>query len=95
MVRVTEKQWMQRVVDLAHLRRWFGYHTYDSRRSQPGFPDLVLLRGPRCVVAELKSETGRLTTAQQAWLTAFRQIPALEVHLWRPSDWPRVLETLK
>lgn len=91
---LSERHWQQRVLDLASLRRWLSYHTHDSRRSEPGFPDLVLLRGSRCVVAELKSERGRLTTAQEVWLTAFRQVPAVEVFVWRPSDWPQVMGVL-
>ena len=48
------------VVDLARTLGWRVYHTYDSRRSQPGFPDLVLVR-ERILFLELKSETGKLS----------------------------------
>ena len=39
-----------------------------------GFPDLVLIKGPRLVVAELKSRTGRLRPGQADWLDAFRGV---------------------
>jgi hypothetical protein len=94
-MRLAERDWQQRVVDLARLRRWRTYHVFDSRRSEPGWPDLVMLREARCVVAELKSEHGRLTTAQEVWLTAFRQVPAVEVFVWRPADWQTVIGVLK
>lgn len=61
-----------------------------------GFLDLVLLRGPRLVVAELKMPGNEPTPEQLQWLDAWRQIPAAEVHLWYyPSDWPLIEETLR
>lgn len=95
---LTEKDWQQVVVDLALHRGWAVYHTFDSRRSQPGFPDLVLVRGARLVFAELKRETGQLTLPQQAWEKALTVVadanPTVEVYTWRPSDWPTVQEVL-
>jgi len=93
---LSERDWQRRVVDYATWCGWLSYHTHDSRRSEPGFPDLVLLRRDRCVVAELKSDVGKVTTAQQRWLDAFAVVPGLEVHVWRPADcWPTVQETLR
>jgi hypothetical protein len=92
---LTEKAWQSRVVDYARLRGWQSYHTYDSRRSEPGFPDLVLVREGRCVVAELKRDDGRVTSAQQRWLSAFRSVRAVEVHVWRPVDWSQVQAVLR
>ena len=92
---MTERAWLGRVRDLAQLHRWRTYHTHDSRRSEPGFPDLVLVRGPRLVVAELKTAAGRVTPDQRAWLDALHGCGPPEVHLWRPDDWPTVLATLR
>lgn len=50
---------MQSVVDAARLNGWLVYHTHDSRRSAEGFPDLVMLRLSRMVVAELKTPTAK------------------------------------
>jgi hypothetical protein len=55
-----------------------AYHTLDSRGSQPGFPDVLALKGPRLVVAELKSEHGKLTPEQARWLAAFRAVERVE-----------------
>ncbi len=91
---VTEKQWQQTVLDAAQLLGWWTYHTYDSRRSTPGFPDLVLIRPPRVLFLELKRETGRLTVAQREVLGLLDGCPGVETHVARPSDWPQVVEWL-
>ena len=85
----TEKEFQQMVLDLAGYLGWTCYHTFDSRRSQPGFPDLVLVRPPRLVFAELKSERGRTTPQQQEWLDLLEGTPA-ETYLWRPADWDAI-----
>lgn len=82
---MTERQLQQAIVDCARLLGWRSYHTFDSRRSEPGFPDLVLVRD-RVVFAELKSERGRLTREQRAWAAALAAAGA-EWHCWRPEDW--------
>jgi len=73
---------------------WWSYHTHDSRRSTPGFPDLVLIRPPRVMFIELKRETGRLTTAQKDVQALLADCPDVESHVARPSDWQRVVEWL-
>ena len=83
---MTEKQLQAAVVKLAKLRLWMVYHTYDSRRSEPGFPDLVLVRNGRLVFVELKAASGRVTPAQRCWLDALKRAHR-EVYIWRPRDW--------
>ena len=91
---VSERDWQATVVQLAKLRGWRHYHTHDSRRSAPGFPDLVLVRGERVIFAELKTDTGRVSVAQREWLDALRLTPA-EVAIWRPRDWDDVQACLE
>jgi hypothetical protein len=84
--RDNEKAWQAEVVDTAVRLGWHRlYHTFDSRRSTPGFPDLVLCRPPRLVFAELKSENGRVTREQWEWRDDLEACGA-EFYLWRPSD---------
>lgn len=90
----TEEQFQQQIITMAKLNGWRCYHTHDSRHSEAGFPDLVMVRKPRLIVAELKRQDGRLRPAQAEWMDLFRAVPGVEVHLWRPSDWPKILETL-
>jgi hypothetical protein len=72
------------VIDLAGRLQWLVYHTADSRRSAPGFPDCVFVR-ERVLFAELKTDTGRLTYAQRRWLTMLEKA-GQEVYTWRPKD---------
>jgi hypothetical protein len=92
---MTEKAFLQMVLDLAKLCHWSVYHTHDSRHSAAGFPDLVLLRPPRLIFAELKSDKGQLTTEQASWLHKLEQVPGISVFVWKPSDWPKIVEILQ
>ena len=82
-----ERDWQAYIIRRARAAGWRCYHTYDSRRSEPGFPDLVCVRPGRLVFAELKTTHGRVTEAQSEWLDALRQTGQAEVYLWRlPAD---------
>lgn len=90
----SERDFRQQVVQLAQLRGWLVYWTWTSIHSPAGFPDLVLCRPPRLIVAELKTATGKVTLAQQEWLAALGACTGVEVALWRPADWATVDATL-
>ena len=79
---MTEKQLQDAVVEAALTFGWLAYHTYDSRRSTPGFPDLVLARRGEVVFVELKSKAGRVRPEQKVWAD---HLP--EVLVWRPEQW--------
>jgi len=85
---MTERAFQQAVENLALRAGWLVYHTHDSRRSRPGFPDLVLVHAARGLVLfrELKTQTGRLTPAQKRWLTDLKTAGA-DAAVWRPLDW--------
>jgi len=91
--KITEKMWQAKVLAAAKWLKWSVYHTHDSRRSEPGFPDLVLVRGQRIIFAELKSPTGRVTPAQREWLDLLGAAHD-EVYVWRPDDWESVKQAL-
>ncbi len=103
---ILERDWQATVETLARAHGWKTYHPPDNRpvtsRSgsryvqniRAGFPDLVLVRGPRLVAAELKRETEHPTPDQVAWLTALREAGA-ETYVWRPSDLTTVRTILR
>ena len=84
---ITEKAFQAQIVELAELRGFFVYHTHDSRRSQPGFPDLVLIKGTRLVFLEVKSEKGKVSNAQMDWILALQVVSTVHAAVVWPQDW--------
>jgi hypothetical protein len=96
---LTEAQFSQLVGEVARLGSWRKYHTFNSRRSAHGFPDLVLIRAPRLIFAELKTESGKTTAEQDVWLEALRALEGptkglVQTYVWRPHDFDSIVETL-
>jgi len=90
----TEKAFQATVLRLAALLGYRVYHTYDSRRSQAGWPDLVLCKPPRVFFFELKTDTGRVKPEQRAWLDALTAC-GLVARIVRPRDWKEVTRLLQ
>ena len=97
---MTEKQLQGAVIDAARLLGWRvahfrparvmrgGRETYETpvAADGKGFPDLVLVRPPRLIFAEMKAHSGKLSDQQMEWLSALDHTEA-EVYIWRPNDW--------
>ena len=83
---------MDRFVSLARKLGWKVFHDFDSRRNEPGFPDLVLVRD-RVIFAELKTERGRVSKEQIAWIHAIKSAGTYAA-IWRPSDWVNIQKIL-
>ena len=104
MTRLTERQFQRQVMDAARALGWLRAHFRPAPSAQgwrtpvegdgAGFPDLVLVRPPRVLFVELKSDTGKLTDAQRVWLNQL-SLCGQEFYVWRPSDWARVEEALR
>jgi hypothetical protein len=95
----TEAQLQQAIIELARALGWLVYHTFDSRHSAEGFPDLVLVRQGELIFAELKSAVGKVKPEQQLWLDVLdtvsgRADPQVKVYIWRPADWPEIERAL-
>lgn len=86
---MTERDLREQVRTLCKLFGWRMAFTQYSIRSPKGFPDLVLCRPPRLILAELKSDVGKTTQQQDEWLADLRVVAAateIEVYVWRPAD---------
>jgi hypothetical protein len=82
----TEAALQNQVIAMCEAFKLWVYHTHDSRRSNPGFPDLVILGTGGHMFRELKSATGKVTVEQQAWLDDLKA-HAADADVWRPEDW--------
>lgn len=106
---VLEVDWQRTVTDAMDAMGWTWNHTRRSiggkgrgwvtATTLRGWPDLVAWRGPRLLFVELKTDTGRLTDEQRRVLGGLtrvaRENPHVEVHVWKPRDWDRVVEVLR
>ena len=98
---ISEKELLQTVIELAEVNAWKCYHVFESakyaRRTSKGFPDLLLIRDGKLIVAELKSEKGSLTNDQAQWLSEFEQCDRVQVFIWTPFSLldGRIEEVLK
>lgn len=90
----SESQLQAAVIKLAKLNGFACYHTYSSRRSAPGFPDLICVRPPRILAIELKAKDGRVSAEQREWLDLLSAVPGVEVFVFRPADWAEVERVL-
>lgn len=90
----TEKEWQLAVNQLLALHGWRSYHTFDSRRSSEGFPDVIALKPPRMLAVELKTDKGKPTQAQLDWLNAFAGVDQVEAHIWVPRGLDAIMEIL-
>jgi hypothetical protein len=95
-VSVTEKMFMDKVIQLAFLRGWMVAHFLPAKLGNKwvthmaghvGFPDLVLVRGGVVIIAELKTDIGRVGFMQKRWLDALGPVG----RLWRPKDWEQIM----
>lgn len=82
---MNESELQQEVERLCESLGLLWFHDRDSRRNNPGFPDLVVVGRNGVVFAELKSATGTLRPAQRDWCIALRAAGARYV-LWRPES---------
>lgn len=93
---MTERGFQRAVTELLTLAGW-RWHAIKPARTpdgkylvrqdgDPGWPDLVMVRGERLLFRELKTDAGRLTADQQLWLDALRAA-GQDAGVWRPRDW--------
>lgn len=98
----SEKEFQAQVLAAARTLGWeLQYHTYDSRRSQKGWPDLVLIHPEKrlLVIWELKTEKGIVGPDQLEWMHGLRGVlggqPNVLVGIRRPRDLDLMLKELQ
>jgi hypothetical protein len=98
--RMTEGDFQETVIGLAKLFGWQVAHFRPAWTEQgwrtpmqghKGYPDLTLARRGVVLIAELKTEKGKVTKDQQAWAEQIGE----QYRLWRPSDLEAIKEELK
>mgnify|MGYP003677610739 FL=1 len=77
---ISEAQFQKQVIQLAQLLGWRVAHFRAAQTSRgwrtpvaadgAGFPDLVLARRGQLIFAELKTQRGKLSNAQECWQEA-------------------------
>jgi hypothetical protein len=93
---ITEARFQKQILEAALLAGWvFAYHPWLSVKSAPGWPDVTLVKPGRMLMFEVKSEKGRLTTTQAAWLEVLNTVPGITARCVRPSDWDDIVELLR
>lgn len=90
----SEKDFQKAVVKLANVLGWLVFHPWTSMHSAAGWPDLFMVRKGKCLAAELKTQRGRVSEAQEAWLSSLA-LCGIETFVWRPGDWPEICAVLR
>lgn len=73
------------VIQLCKLFGIAYYHTFDSRRSAKGWPDLAICGKRGFIARELKTERGKVTPEQERWGLMLRAV-GVSWDVWRPED---------
>ena len=82
---MTEGELERHVRRLLADLRLYGYHTHDSRRSAPGFPDWVIIGRAGVLFRELKSAAGELSPEQRR-VRNLLMAAGQDWAVWRPAD---------
>lgn len=104
---IPESDVQDTILRTARATRWRVMRVSDSRRPVrrrgkvelvgdklcAGWPDVFLCRPPRMFAIECKTETGRLTPAQKAWLIDLRD-SGVEIAVARPSTLDEIIQRL-
>ncbi len=83
---ISERDLQQHVVAMAKALSWSVFHPWSSVHSAAGWPDLFMVRDGRALAVELKSQAGKITWQQEAWLNDLQRVPGIRTAYWRPAD---------
>lgn len=87
----TERELTEWVLGVAAEAGWLTHHNPDSRRVQPGIPDLILLNPPQLLFVELKKlgREGTLREKQKLWIDGLQRC-GQEALVWTPAQIPEI-----
>ncbi len=83
---ITEKDLREQIRDLCKVLGYKFYFSWTSIHSPRGMPDLILVKPPRILFVELKTDKGQVSEYQKEWLDILNECPGCEVYVVRPSD---------
>ena len=92
---MSEAEWQEQIVSYARMNDWLVHHNADSRRSDPGLPDLILVRGDTVMFLECKKMTGKMRQEQTLWMGRLKTATQVKSAVVRPSDWDTLEEQLR
>ena len=94
--KITEKIFQSQIRELSkilHVDKY--YHPFLSKWSEKGYPDITIVKVPKLIFLELKTEKGKVTEAQQEWHDLLNQCTSIEAHIVRPADFNEIVEYLR
>ena len=91
---IDHKHFQQAIRRTADDHGWETYCTWRSKGSPPGWPDLVLVRPPDLVIAELKIPPDRPNPAQRATLDLLSRCHRISADVWRPAQMQQIADLL-
>lgn len=91
----SERRYQDQIVQLAEANGWHVWHDNDSRRNDAGLPDLLLIRGAVLLFLEVKTEKGKVSLAQEAFIERLKQVKYVEADVARPRHWEQIAAVLR
>lgn len=91
---ITEKAWQAQVVALCRTLGYRVQHHRISMLSASGWPDLQLWKPGRFLMAELKTDKGKVSAAQQDVIDSLKAA-GIAVFVWRPADFDYMVDILQ
>lgn len=93
--KVLESELQAEIVSVAKKLSYMTYHTYNSQRSDFGWPDLVCANEDkhRVLFIECKSDAGKPSDEQLAWLDALARCDQ-EVYIVYPKHLDEIIQIL-
>lgn len=95
-LKISESDYQQTIIDYAHLKGWLvahfrpgltqSGHWKTAVQGDAGFPDLTLVRNGTILLIEVKSDSGKLSDHQKAWLNAGKG----NIYVARPINWEAI-----